>query len=289
MTAYTAAYLVTSSAMAALVLVGWRRLDRALRTANAKPSATLLNAIVRVALLVSLALGMLLPPLVHLVPLCLVAVAIGVLSRPDPLLSVTGGPEATPGGGSEVQDAVSAAAARIEEAVRVASSEPTQSLKLLDEAIEKLADAPGSKDQSARELVVDAIERKGNLLQQLGRFEEALSVWTRLLELGPDAGSASPYVIARALLGRAYAVGRLGSGDEELETLHRIERDFADDPSERVQRIVDTALYNKAAALYRTERPIEAIDSYDRLIGRLDADPAQGPQVLSPKRSSTKP
>jgi tetratricopeptide (TPR) repeat protein len=259
MTAYTAVYLVTSSAMAALVLVGWRRLNRALRAANARPSATRLNAIIRIALLVGLALGMLLPPFVHLVPLGLVAVAIGVLSRPDPLLSLTGGPETAP---------------------RDSSEEPNQALGLLDEAIEKLADAPGSEDQPGRELVIDALERKGNLLQQLGRFEEALNVWTRLLELGPDAGSASPYVIVRALLGRAYAVGRLGSGDEELETLHRIERDFADDPSERVRRIVDTALYKEAAAFYRTERPIEAIDSYDRLIGRLEADPTQASEEL---------
>ncbi len=259
MTAYTAVYLVTSSAMAALVLVGWRRLNRALRAANARPSATRLNAIIRIALLVGLALGMLLPPFVHLVPLGLVAVAVGVLSRPDPLLSLTGGPETAP---------------------RDSSEDPHQALEILDEAIEKLADAPGSEDQTGRELVADALERKGDLLQQLGRFEEALSVWTKLLELGRDAGSASRYVIARALLGRAYAVGRLGSGYEELETLRRIERDFADDPSERVRRIVDTALYNEAAALYRTERPIEAIGSYDRLICRLEADPAQASQVL---------
>src|ERR1035437_10152903 len=280
MTAYTAVYLVTSWAMAAMVLVGWRRLDRALRAANARPAAIRLNAVVRVALLLGRALGMLLPPLVHLVPLCLVAVAIGVVSRPDPLIRLTGGPEATPPDSSEDQDRASAAAARMQEAARVATSEPNQALGLLDEAIEKLADAPGSEDQPGRELVIDALERKGNLLQQLGRFEEALNVWTRLLELGPDAGSASPYVIARALLGRAYAVGRLGSGDEELETLHRIERDFADDPSERVRRIVDTALYKEAAAFYRTERPIEAIDSYDRLIGRLEADPTQASEEL---------
>lgn len=277
---YTAVYFVISSAMAALVLVGWRRLDRALRAASSRPSATRLNAVVRVALLVGLALGMLLPPFVHLVPLCLVAVAIGVISRPDPLLSLTGGPEAMPGGSSEVQDAVSAAIVGMQEAARIATSEPNQALGLLDEAIEKLADAPGSEDQTVHELVADALERKGNLLQQLGRFEEALDAWTRLLELGPDAYSASSYVIVRALLGRAYAVGRLGSGDEELETLHRIERDFADDPSERVQRTVNTALYNEAAAFYRTKRPIEAINSYDRLIGRLEADPAQASEEL---------
>jgi tetratricopeptide (TPR) repeat protein len=168
----------------------------------------------------------------------------------------------------------------IREAARIAISEPTQALELLDDAIEKLRGAPDSKDQTVRELVADALEQKGNLLQQMGRFEEALNVWTNLHELGPEAGSASPYPIARALLGRAYAVGRLGSGEEELETLRRIERDFADDPSERVRRVVDTALYNEAAAFYRTERPIEAIDSYDRLIGRLEADPAQASEEL---------
>jgi tetratricopeptide (TPR) repeat protein len=275
MTAYTAVYLVSSSAMAALVLVDWRRLDRALSAANARPSATRLNAVVRVVLLVSLALGMLLPPFVHPVLLGVVAVVIGAVSRPGSLLSLTGGPEATPGGSSEVQEAVSAAIVGMQEAARIATGEPTRALELLDDVVEKLADALGSKDQTVRELVVDALERKGNLLQQLGRFEEALNVWNELHELGPDTGSASPYVIARALLGRAYAVGRLGSDDEELETLHRIEREFADDPTERVRRIVDTALYNEAAAFYRTERPIEAIDSYDRLIGRLEADPAQ--------------
>jgi tetratricopeptide (TPR) repeat protein len=279
-TYYTEFYLVASSIMAVLILVGWRRLNRALRAANARPSATRLNAIIRVTLVVGLALGMLLPPFVHLVPLILVAAAIGVVSRPDPILAFTGGPEATPNSSSEDQDAASAAIVGIQEAVRIATSEPNRALELLDEAIEKLADAPGSKDRTVRELVADALERKGNLLQQLGRFEEALNAWTRLLELGPDAALASPYAIARALLGQAYTVGRLGSGDEELEMLHRIEGDFADDPSERVRRIVDIALYNEAAALYRMERPIEAIDAYDRLIGRLEADPTQASEEL---------
>jgi tetratricopeptide (TPR) repeat protein len=279
-TDYAAVYIVTSSAMAALVLVGWRRLDRALRMANARPSAIRLNAMVRVALLVILALGMFLPPLVHLVPLCLVAVAIGVVSRPDPLLSLTGGTEATTRDRSDDQAAASAAASGNQEAFQLATNEPISALGLLDEAIATLSDVTDSKEQAGRELLIDAFERKGDLLGQMGRFKDALNVWDTLLELGRDAGSASRYVTARALLGRAYAFGRLGSGAEELETLDRVEREFADDPGERVQRIVDTALYNKAAALYRTHRPIEAIAAYDRLIGRLDADPARAPEQL---------
>jgi len=223
---------------------------------------------------------MLLPPFVHLVPLILGAAAIGVVSRPDSFLAFTGGPAATPTSGSEDQEGPSAAVLGIQEAAQIATSEPIQALELLQKAIERLADPPGSKDQTVRELVADALERKGNLLQQLGRFEEALNAWTRLLELGLDAGLASPYAIARALLCQASTVGRLGSGDEELETLHRIERDFADDPSEHVRRIVDIALYNEAAALYRKERPIEAMDAYDRLIGRLEADPTQASMEL---------
>jgi tetratricopeptide (TPR) repeat protein len=219
---------------------------------DARPSAFRLNGIIRVGLVVGLACTVPLPRVVQVASFLAIAAAGVVVMRPDPFLALTGGPNSTAG----------------------------RELELADRAIDELTAAASHGDTNARESLADALEHKGDALQQLGRFEDALSVWTNLLRVGRDATEAPGYAEARALLGQAYALSRLGRHEEESGVLGRIEASFDDDRRERIRRIVDSAVYNEAVAWIRIERPTEAIAVYDRLIGRLDRDSASASDGL---------
>jgi predicted O-linked N-acetylglucosamine transferase (SPINDLY family) len=108
-----------------------------------------------------------------------------------------------------------------------------------------------------KDYLAAALSDRGNLLRDLGRYQDALASYDRSLELKPDEAEAF-YQRGNTLLKLKRPDDALASYDRAL----KLSPDYAD------------ALYNCGVALQSLKRPEEALAHYDRAL-QLKPDDAQ--------------
>ncbi len=247
MTIQVIGYLGGAAMLSFLAALDGFRVDRVLRGLSTDPAPRILNGIWRGCLIAILIAGLPMPPVVHLIPILLVAAAELVSRQPGQFVRVSGllglTRDKAPG-----------------EMPHVAIVGWNTARKTLVEG------------QPLTEELALASESNAYSLQENGRFDEAIAAWSEAV--GKLAGVEAPWgrrARARALLGQAYASGGLGRRDQEMASLLLITAEFSADLDPVVASVVDTALYNESLALVADGKFADSINSNDRLLRRLEA------------------
>ena len=247
MTIQMIGYLGGAAVLSFLAVLDGFRVDRVLRGLSTDPAPRILNGIWRGCLIAILIAGLPLPPVVHLLPILLVAAAELVSRQPGQFVRVSG-------------------------LLGLARDKARGEMPHVGIAGGNSARQTLVRGQPVTAELALASESNAYALQEQGQFDEAIAAWSEAVE--KLAGVEAPWgrrARARALLGQAYASGSLGRRDQEMASLLLITADFSADLDPVVASIVDTALYNESLALVADGKLAESINSNDRLLRRLEA------------------
>jgi tetratricopeptide (TPR) repeat protein len=108
----------------------------------------------------------------------------------------------------------------------------------------------------------------------LGNSEAEIATYDELIRrFGKDSTSGVYEQVAKALLDKGYALGKLGKLEAEVALYDELIQRFGDDPTPEVREQVIKALFNKGYALDEGENYQAALVAYDELIRRFGDDP----------------
>jgi tetratricopeptide (TPR) repeat protein len=108
----------------------------------------------------------------------------------------------------------------------------------------------------------------------LGNSEAEIATYDELIRrFGKDSTSGVYEQVAKALLDKGYALGKLGKLEAEVALYDELIQRFGDDPTPEVREQVIKALFNKGYALDEGENYEAALVAYDELIRRFGDDP----------------
>ena len=142
------------------------------------------------------------------------------------------------------------------------------SLPLLEEAA-RLGE--GASSGPAREqLVAVALYSQGWALGQLGRADEELAVYARLVERFTTASDSSARLhVAMGMFNKAVRLAQIGRTEDAARAHGELIARFRDAPEEDIQVQVAMALYNGGGTLGLLDRPQEELRHYDELNARF--------------------
>ncbi|WP_433717179.1 caspase, EACC1-associated type (plasmid) [Nocardia sp. CA-084685] len=152
-------------------------------------------------------------------------------------------------------------------------------LDVYERVIRDYADDPAPALQKQ---VATALVQQGGTLWVLGRFEEAITAYQRVIfeySLGATPAMRAPTLAFRDLVAQALVcVGRLhwekGQSDQAIAAYKSVIRNYADDPAPALRKQVAAALVYQGDALGGLGRSEEALTAYQRVINDYASDPA---------------
>ena len=139
----------------------------------------------------------------------------------------------------------------------------------------------GHRAPTVRDVVVEALVNRGNILAHLGRDEEAIPALEEAIEAFEATDSPElPPVAATALLNKSILLTRLGRTQDAMDACDRLIDRFPGDGSGPAAAQVATALLNRGMLLRKMDRAKDAIAAYDELQNRFGSSESVG--VLVP-------
>jgi tetratricopeptide (TPR) repeat protein len=137
-----------------------------------------------------------------------------------------------------------------------------------DQVVESFAEA---EPQLVQERVAYALLLKGLSLEKLGRSEEGVLVYERLVARYVDSpDTKTRRHVAWALNNRAFVLKELGRREEAIASYDELIARFADSRAPEIRQRVAWAFWNKADVLRQLARDAEAGATYEQLIARHD-------------------
>jgi tetratricopeptide (TPR) repeat protein len=153
----------------------------------------------------------------------------------------------------------------IEKAVGLGSTE--EAIAVYDEVVSRFEEVT---ELGVRELVADALIKKGLTLGALGRMEAAIEVCDELVKsFGRATDIELKEKVGGALVTKEVALASLGRMETVIEVCDEVMERFGEASQEGLQGQVLETLSNKAVALKRLGRMEEVVQVCDEVIGRL--------------------
>ncbi|MDW8354616.1 MAG: tetratricopeptide repeat protein [Bryobacterales bacterium] len=150
------------------------------------------------------------------------------------------------------------------------SEDPEQSLRGYQVALEAYRKLPEDKRSVLQGKGATAQRGCGIALAQLGRFEEAVAAYGKLVqdfEAATDLSARS--AVAWALADKGHALVELGRLEDALAAYDQVVQRFGDARTPTLQPPVASALLGKGELLARTGDDQAALETYDDLIRRF--------------------
>lgn len=144
---------------------------------------------------------------------------------------------------------------------------PLEALPCYDEALKRTE----GTDEKLRETAARAQLQKANVLRDLNRSDDAMSLCADLIK--SIAAAAMPVPVAGALFTMADTLATLGRQDEALPLYDEVVQRFGSSAEAAIKPIVAGALFSKSMLLRFKNRTQEALDTYEEIIRRFSEAP----------------
>lgn len=115
-----------------------------------------------------------------------------------------------------------------------------------------------------------SIFNKGALLNQLGRFEEAIEVYDELLEKFQHSKEVGVQEqVKKSLVNKGDALGKLNRLEEKIAVFSEVFNRFKDNKDHSTQELVARVLLDKGINLGQLNRPEEELAAYEEVFERF--------------------
>ena len=140
-------------------------------------------------------------------------------------------------------------------------------LGVLEELLQKFR---GHRAPTVRDLVVQALVNRGNILEHLDRVQEAILALDEAAEMYKAAESLELRpVVATALLMKSLLLSSLGRTQDAINACGQLINQFTCNDSDPVAEPVASALFRRGTLLDKMDRREEALAAYDDLQSRF--------------------
>jgi tetratricopeptide (TPR) repeat protein len=150
-----------------------------------------------------------------------------------------------------------------------------QALGDYDELLSRREGAPNdvpevSSGLASREIVAEAVFQRAEALFEVGRLDEALAAYERVVdEFGSETEPRLRVFAAASLNNKAFRLGTFGRIREALEASDEVIRRFSGAREPELRASLARAILNKGGFLLQLRRHREAISAWDELVSVL--------------------